>query len=80
MGMVMVRKINYWYISLSLEETDMVIIRVPENEQKQGENYQDRPVLCRVQLKRADKFWTLVPHTKTRKYVHISMCPETLIL
>jgi hypothetical protein len=37
MVMVMVRTINFWYILLSLEETDVVTLRLPENERKQGE-------------------------------------------
>jgi hypothetical protein len=28
----------------------------------------------------ADKFWARFPYTKTRKIVHINMCPETFNL
>jgi hypothetical protein len=35
-------------------------------------------MLCRVYLKCTDKLWARVPHTKTRKYVRINTCPETL--
>jgi hypothetical protein len=59
------------------KKTNMATIRLPENKQKLGKNYQDRPALCRLQLKRADKFWTLVPHNKTRKNIHINIRPET---
>jgi hypothetical protein len=73
MGMVMARTINYWHVLLSVGKTSIVTIQLPENEQKRGENYQDRPPLCRMQLKRANKFWTLVPQTKTRK-MSVSAC------